>query len=163
VPHLLGRLHVVCFMSFAGGVGKTTLAVEAATLVGSRARYLTLDGDERRSGAPLDAARTNPAAHLRLGLDPATVSKQLSRYDWPDSMTFERRAVETRFGVTLLSLPQLPLQGLGPELPFDDIVAAGILDAAEQAGFQLVVVDLGTQLEDGTATSSARPTRSSGS
>jgi len=150
VPHLLARLHVVCFMSFAGGVGKTTLAVEAATLVGSRARFRTLDGDERPLRVLLlDAARTNPAAHLRLGLDPATVSKQLSRYDWPDAMTFERRAVETRFGVTLLSLPQLPLQGLGPELPFDDIVAAGILDAAEQAGFQLVVVDLGTQLEDG--------------
>ena len=150
VPHLLGRLHVVCLMSFAGGVGKTTLAVEAATLVGSRARYRTLDGEERPLRVLLiDAARTNPAAHLRLGLDPATVSKQLSRYDWPDALTFERRAVETRFGVTLLSLPQLPLQGLGPELPFDDIVAAGILDAAEQAGFQLVVVDLGTQLEDG--------------
>lgn len=150
VPHLLGRLHVVCLMSFAGGVGKTTLAVEAATLVGSRARYRTLDGEERPLRVLLlDAARTNPAAHLRLGLDPATVSKQLSRFDWPDAVTFERRAVETRFGVTLLSLPQLPLQGLGPELPFDDIVAAGILDAAEQAGFQLVVVDLGTQPEDG--------------
>jgi Mrp family chromosome partitioning ATPase len=150
VPHLLGRLHVVCLLSFAGGVGKTTLAVEAATLVGSRARYRTLDGDERPVRVLLlDAARTNPAAHLRLGLDPAQVSRLLTRYDWPDSLTFEMRAVETRFGVSLLSLPQLPLQGLGPELPFGPIEAAGILDAAEQAGFQLVVVDLGTQLEDG--------------
>ena len=150
VPHLLGRLHVVCLLSFAGGVGKTTLAVEAASLVGSRARYRTLDGEERPVRVLLlDAARTNPAAHLRLGLDPAQVSRLLTRYDWPDSMTFEKRAVETRFGVTLLSLPQLPLQGLGPELPFGPIEAAGILDAAEQAGFQLVVVDLGTQLEDG--------------
>ena len=150
VPHLLGRLHVVCLLSFAGGVGKTTLAVEAATLVGSRARYRTLDGEERPVRVLLlDAARTNPAAHLRLGLDPAQVSRLLTRYDWPDSLTFEKRAVETRFGVSLLSLPQLPLQGLGPELPFGPIEAAGILDAAEQAGFQLVVVDLGTQLEDG--------------
>jgi len=150
VPHLLGRLHVVCLLSFAGGVGKTTLAVEAASLVGSRARYRTLDGEERPVRVLLlDAARTNPAAHLRLGLDPAQVSRLLTRYDWPDSMTFEKRAVETRFGVTLLSLPQLPLQGLGPELPFGPIEAAGILDAAEQAGFQLVVVDLGTQIEDG--------------
>jgi Mrp family chromosome partitioning ATPase len=150
VPHLLGRLHVVCFMSFTGGTGKTTLAVEAASLVGSRARYQTMAGEERPVRVLLlDASRANPAAHLRLGLDSETVSKQLSRYDWPDAMTFERRAVETRFGVTLLSLPQLPLQGLGPELPFDDIVAVGILEAAEQAGFQLVVVDLGTQLEDG--------------
>jgi Mrp family chromosome partitioning ATPase len=150
VPHLLGRLHVVCLLSFAGGVGKTTLAVEAATLVGSRARYRTLDGEERPVRVLLlDAARTNPAAHLRLGLDPAQVSRLLTRYDWPDSLTFEKRAVETRYGVSLLSLPQLPLQGLGPELPFGPIEAAGILDAAEQAGFQLVVVDLGTQLEDG--------------
>ena len=150
VPHLLGRLHVVCLLSFAGGVGKTTLAVEAATLVGSRARYRTLDGEERPIRVLLlDAARTNPAAHLRLGLDPAQVSRLLTRYDWPDSLTFEKRVVETRYGVSLLSLPQLPLQGLGPELPFGPIEAAGILDAAEQAGFQLVVVDLGTQLEDG--------------
>jgi Mrp family chromosome partitioning ATPase len=150
VPHLLGRLHIVCLLSFAGGVGKTTLAVEAATLVGSRARYRTLDGEERPVRVLLlDAARTNPAAHLRLGLDPAAISRLLTRYDWPDTLTFEKRAVETRFGVTLLSLPQLPLQGLGPELSFGPIEAAGILDAAEQAGFQLVVVDLGTQLEDG--------------
>jgi Mrp family chromosome partitioning ATPase len=150
VPHLLGRLHVVCLLSFAGGVGKTTLAVEAATLVGSRARYRTLDGEERPVRVLLlDAARTNPAAHLRLGLDPTEVSRLLTRYDWPDSLTFEKRAVGTRFGVSLLSLPQLPLQGLGPELPFGPIEAAAILDAAEQAGFQLVVVDLGTQLEDG--------------
>jgi Mrp family chromosome partitioning ATPase len=109
-------------MSFAGGVGKTTLAVEAATLVGSRARYRTLDGEERPLKVLLlDAALTNPAAHLRLGLDPATVSKQLSRYDWPDAMTFERRAVETRFGVTLLSLPA-PAQASVPS-SFDDSAA----------------------------------------
>jgi MinD-like ATPase involved in chromosome partitioning or flagellar assembly len=150
VPHLLGGLHVVCFLSFAGGVGKTTLAVEAASMVGSRARYRTLDGETRPLRVLLlDAARTSPAAALRLGLDPDTVSRLLTRYDWPDAVTFEKRAVETGRGVTLLTLPQLPLQGLGPELPFGPIEAAGILDAAEQAGFQLVVVDLGSQLEEG--------------
>jgi MinD-like ATPase involved in chromosome partitioning or flagellar assembly len=150
VPHLLGRLHVVCFMSFAGGVGKTTLAVEAASLVGSRARYRTLGGEVRPLRVLLlDASRANPAAALRLGIDPDTVSRLLTRYDWPDSVTFEKRAVETRFGVTLMTLPQVPMQGLGPELPFGPIEAASILDAAEQSGFQLVVVDLGTQLEEG--------------
>lgn len=150
VPHLLGGLHVVCFMSFAGGVGKTTLAVEAASLVGSRARYRTLDGETRPIRVLLlDAARTSPAAALRLGLDSDTVSRLNARYDWPDTLTFEKRAVETRYGVTLLSLPQLPMQGLGPELPFGPIEAAGILDAAEQAGLQLVVVDLGSSLEEG--------------
>jgi Mrp family chromosome partitioning ATPase len=150
VPHLLGRLHIVCFMSFAGGVGKTTLAVEAATLVGSRARYRTLDGEVRPLRVLLlDAARTNPAAALRLGLDAETISKLLTRYDWPDPVTFEKRVVETRFGVTLLTLPQLPMQGLGPGLAFGPIEAAAILDAAEQAGFQLVVADLGAQLEEG--------------
>jgi CO dehydrogenase nickel-insertion accessory protein CooC1 len=137
-------------MSFAGGVGKTTLAVEAAALVGSRARYRTLDGETRPLQVLLvDAARTSPAAALRLGLDPDSVSKLVSRYDWPDQLTFEKRAVETRHGVSLLTLPPLPMQGLGPELPFGPIEAAGILDAAEGAGFQLVVVHLGTQLEEG--------------
>jgi CO dehydrogenase nickel-insertion accessory protein CooC1 len=137
-------------MSFAGGVGKTTLAVEAASLVGSRARYRTLDGEVRPLRVLLlDASRANPSAALRLGIDPDTVSRLLTRYDWPDSVTFEKRAVETRFGVTLLTLPQVPMQGLGPELPFGPIEAASILDAAEQSGFQLVVVDLGTQLEEG--------------
>lgn len=150
VPHLLDRLHVVCFMSFAGGTGKTTLAVEAASLVGSRARYQTMTGEQRPVRVLLlDASRANPAAHLRLGLESTTVSKLLTRYDWPDSMTFERRAVETEFGVTLLSLPQLPMQGLGPALSFNAIEATAILEAAELEGFQLVVVDLGTQLEAG--------------
>ena len=150
VPHLLNRLHVVCLLSFAGGTGKTTLAVEAASLVGSRARYQTMSGEQRPVRVLLlDASRSNPAAHLRLGLDPQTVSRLLSRYDWPDALTFERRAVETRLGVTLLSLPPLPMQGLGPELPFNTIEAEALLDAAEQAGFQLVVVDLGAQLEAG--------------
>lgn len=150
VPHLLGGLHVVCFLSFAGGVGKTTLAVEAASLIGSRARYRTLDGEARPLQVLLlDAARTSPTAALRLGLDPETVSKLVTRYDWPDPLTYEKRAVQTRFGVSLLTLPQLPLQGLGPDLPFGPIEAAAILDAAEQAGVQLVVADLGTSLEEG--------------
>ena len=150
VPHLLGGLHVVCFLSFAGGVGKTTLAVETASLIGSRARYRTLDGEVRPLRVlVLDAARTSPTAALRLGLDPDIVSKLLTRYDWPDPLTYEKRAVETRFGVSLLTLPQLPLQGLGPDLPFGPIEASAILDAAEQAGVQLVVADLGTSLEEG--------------
>jgi MinD-like ATPase involved in chromosome partitioning or flagellar assembly len=150
VPHLLGGLHVVCFLSFVGGVGKTTLAVETASLIGSRARYRTLDGEVRPLNVLLlDAARTSPTAALRLGLDPDTVSKLVTRYDWPDPLTYEKRAVETRFGVSLLTLPQLPLQGLGPDLPFGPIEAAAILDAAEQAGVQLVVADLGTSLEEG--------------
>lgn len=96
VPHLLGGLHVVCLMSFAGGVGKTTLAVEAASLVGSRARYRTLDGEIQPVRVLLiDAARTSPAAALRLGLDPDTVSRLNTRYDWPDTLSFEKRAVGT--------------------------------------------------------------------
>jgi hypothetical protein len=97
----------------------------------------------------LDAARASPAAALRLGLDPDAVSRLNTRYDWPDSLTFEKRVVETRFRVTLLSLPQVPMQGLGPKLAFGTEEAAAILDAAERAGFQLVVVDLGSQLEEG--------------
>jgi hypothetical protein len=131
-------------------VGKTTLAVEMASLIGSRARYQTLDGEQKPVRVLLiDAARSNPACHLRLGVEPATVSRLLSRYEWPDAMTFDGRVVETRFGVSLLSLPQLPLSGLGPEVPFGPIEVDAILEAAESAGFQVVVVDLGTQLEEG--------------
>jgi MinD-like ATPase involved in chromosome partitioning or flagellar assembly len=150
VPHLVGGLQIACLLSFAGGVGKTTLAVEMASLIGSRARYQTLDGEEKPVRVLLvDAARSNPACHLRLGVEGATVSRLLSRFEWPDAMTFAGRVVETRFGVSLLSLPQLPLQGLGPEVPFGPIEVDAILEAAESAGFQVVVVDLGTQLEEG--------------
>ena len=150
VPHLVGGLQIACLLSFAGGVGKTTLAVEMASLIGSRARYQTLDGEQKPVRVLLiDAARSNPACHLRLGVDPATVSRLLSRFDWPDAMTFAGRVVETGFGVSLLSLPQLPLQGLGPEVPFGPIEVDAILEAAESAGFQVVVVDLGMQLEEG--------------
>lgn len=150
VPHVVGGLQIACLLSFAGGVGKTTLAVEMASLIGSRARYQTLDGEQRTVRVLLiDAARSNPACHLRLGVDPATVSRLLSRYEWPDAMTFPGRVVETPFGVSLLSLPQLPLQGLGPEVPFGPIEVDAILEAAESTGFQVVVVDLGMQLEEG--------------
>src|SRR5665811_2023319 len=40
LPHLLRGLRLVCFISFAGGVGKTTLAVETASLVGTIGRYV---------------------------------------------------------------------------------------------------------------------------
>ncbi len=150
VPHLVGGLQIACLLSFAGGVGKTTLAVEMASLIGSRARYQTLDGEQKPVRVLLiDAARSNPACHLRLGVDPATISRLLSRYEWPDAMTFAGRVVETQFGVSLLPLPQLPLQGLGPEVPFGPIEVDAILEAAESAGFQVVVVDLGMQLEEG--------------
>ena len=110
--------------------GETTLAVEMASLIGSRARYQTLDGEQKPVRVLLiDAARSNPACHLRLGVDPATVSRLLSRFEWPDAMTFAGRVVETRFGVSLLPLPQLPLQGLGPEVPFGPMEVDAILEA----------------------------------
>ena len=112
----------------------------------------------------LDAARTNPAAHLRLGLDPATVSKLLTRYDWPDAMTFEKRAVETRFGVTLLSLPQLPLQGLGPELPFEsDRGRRRSSTRPSRPASSSSWSTSGRSSRTATATSSARPMSSSAS
>ncbi len=150
IPHLLGGLRLACFLSFAGGVGKTTLAVETATLVGSRARYRTLEGVERPVRVLLvDAARTNAATHLRLGLDADTVSRLQTRFDWPDEATFDGRVVATDHGTDALALPPLPLQGLGPPLPFGSIEADAILGAAERAGYQLLVVDLGGLPEEG--------------
>ena len=75
IPHVLPGLRVVAVTSFAGGVGKTTLAVEIATLVASRARIRSLEGAEQAVRVlVLDAARLASAVGLRLGLDPAALS-----------------------------------------------------------------------------------------
>jgi Mrp family chromosome partitioning ATPase len=150
VPHLVDSLRIVAVLSFAGGAGRTTLAVEAATYVAAHARYRTLEGDERAVRVLLlDASRSAPAAALRLGLDPEAVSRLRARFDWPDAVTLERRVVATRSGADLLTLPGLPFHGLGPALPFDQVVATALVDALHASPYQLLVVDLGSALEPG--------------
>ena len=83
LPHLLRGLRLVCFLSFAGGVGKTTLAVETASLVGSIGRYVAGDGSEASVRVLLlDAARFAPAAAIRLGVPPLERSTAWSAAWW---------------------------------------------------------------------------------
>lgn len=150
VPHVVAGLRVVVVVSFAGGVGKTTLAVETASLVAARARYRTIEGDERRvSVVLLDASRLAPAAGLRLGLAPDALSRLSGWQDWTDPRAVGRAAAATRSGVDLIALPaRLPLDAV-EGFDFGGREAAAILEGAELAGYQLVVADLGAAYEEG--------------
>lgn len=149
IPHLVAGLRVITVLSFAGGVGKTTLAVELASLLAARGRYRTLDGAEHALAVlVVDAARQAPAAGLRLGLDPASLAR-LPQADWTIPDAVERHATVSRCGVAVVALPaQLPLDGT-EGLRFGATAAAKILDGADRAGYGLVIVDLGGVHEEG--------------
>lgn len=157
VPHLLPGLRIAAFASFAGGVGKTTLAVEAATLIAARARYRTLDGDELPLRVLLlDASRvTAGAAGIRLRLDGGSISTAANPARWRQPRSVEDLAVPTRFGVDVALAPAHPMT-LGPELqpePERELFRADhvddFLEGAREAGYQLLITDLGSHLEDG--------------
>ncbi len=48
IPYVLPGPRLACFLSFAGGVGKTTLTVETSTLIATHARYRSADGEAHR-------------------------------------------------------------------------------------------------------------------
>jgi MinD-like ATPase involved in chromosome partitioning or flagellar assembly len=156
LPHLLRGFRLVCFLSFAGGVGKTTLAVETASLVGSVGRYVAQDGSE----APvrvllLDATRFAPAAAIRLGVAPKDLSSAWSPDAWRDPAVVRRFVVPTRYGVEVLTLPQHP-RASGRDLVFEnpdnEFLAGGaqtLLDAAHESDTALVVADLGSAIDEG--------------
>jgi Mrp family chromosome partitioning ATPase len=157
VPHLLPGLRIAAFTSFAGGVGKTTLAVEASTMIAARARYRTLDGDELPLQVlVLDASRiTAGAVAIRLGLDGEAISKAASPARWLRPRTVEDLAVPSRSGVDVALVPAHPSTfgfELQPE-PERDLFRADhvdeFLDGVREAGYQLLIVDLGSHLEDG--------------
>ena len=157
VPFVLPGPRLVCFLSFVGGVGKTTLAVEAATYIANRARYRTADGETLPVRALLiDAARMSAAVGLRLGIGADDLSKAWTYRDWtaPDAALDAR--VRSRHGVDLITLPPHPqLAGLERSTAEDGAdefrapEANSLLEAARIAGYQLVVADLGSVLEDG--------------
>ncbi len=62
--------HVVGFFSLAGGTGRTTLAVEVATILAVRGCARAATGDRAMRVALLDLAGRNPCVGLRLGLPP---------------------------------------------------------------------------------------------
>jgi MinD-like ATPase involved in chromosome partitioning or flagellar assembly len=156
LPHLLRGFRLVCFLSFAGGVGKTTLAVETASLVGSVGRYVAQDGSE----APvrvllLDATRFAPAAAIRLGVPPKDLSSAWAPDAWRDPAVARRFVVPTRYGVEVLTLPQHP-RASGRDLIFEnpdnEFLAGGaqtLLDAAHASDTALVVADLGSAIDEG--------------
>jgi Mrp family chromosome partitioning ATPase len=157
VPHLLPGLRIAAFVSFAGGVGKTTIAVEVASLIAARARYRTLEGEERPLRVLLlDASRvTAGAAGIRLGLDGEAISKGSNPARWHHPRSVEDLVVATRSDVDVVLVPAHPMT-LGPELqpePERELFRADhvddFLDGARDAGYLLLVVDLGSHLEDG--------------
>jgi cellulose biosynthesis protein BcsQ len=156
LPHLLRGLRLVCFLSFAGGVGKTTLAVETASLVGTTGRYVAGDGSE----APvrvllLDAARFAPAAAIRLGLPPAALATAWAPDAWREADAARRFVVGTRHGVDVLTLPPHPrISGRdaifeSPDNEFGALGAQTLLDAAHASEVALVVADLGSAIDEG--------------
>ena len=156
LPHLLRGLRLVCFLSFAGGVGKTTLAVETASLVGTTGRYVAGDGSEAPVRVLLiDAARFAPAAAIRLGVPPAALASAWAPDAWREADAARRFVVGTRHGVDVLTLPPHPrMSGRDAvfESPDNEFGAAGaqtLLDAAHASEVALVIADLGSAIDEG--------------
>ena len=157
VPHLLPGLRIVALLSFAGGVGKTALAVEAATLVAAHARYRTMDGDEHPLRVLLlDASRvTSGAAGIRLGLSGEALSRAANPARWHHPRAVEDLAVATRWGVDLVMAPPDPVaSGWEPQPEAEREVFRAdhvddLVEGAREAGYQLLVADMGSHLEDG--------------
>jgi len=157
VPHVLPGLRVACLLSFVGGTGRTTLAVEIATLVARRARYRTMEGEERPVRVLLvDANRLASAVGLRLGLSSEALSSAWMPRFWLEPGSVAELAAESRAGPSVLTLPphhQLTVSELRPmtEPPpeFSSLAAKAIVRGAEEAGYQLVIADLAATLEDG--------------
>ena len=150
-------MRVVVVAGFAGGVGRTTIAAEVATLVGSHARIRGLDGAESAVRVLLlDAARLTSAVGLRLGLSPAALSGSRSHRIWREPGAIGDLAVSTKWGADVLTLPPHPQlaereafagePGLGV---FGAAEAGELVEGAQRAGYHLLVVDLGSLLEEG--------------
>jgi Flp pilus assembly CpaE family ATPase len=156
IPHALPTMRVVAVAGFAGGTGRTTLAAEIATLVGSHARIRGLDGaDVAVRVLVLDAARLASAVGLRLGVAPAALARARGHRLWRDPGAIADLAAPTRWGTAVLTLPPHPQlgeydgagdAGLGQ---FGAADAGELVEGAQRAGYHLLVVDLGSLLEEG--------------
>ena len=157
VPHVLPGMRVACFLSFVGGTGRTTLAVETASLIAARARYQTMEGEERPVDVLLvDANRLASAVGLRLGLSPDALSSAWLPRFWLEPSAVGELAVRSGSGPSVLTLPphhQLSMSELHPMTDpppeFSALAARAIIRGAEDAGYQLLVADLAANLEEG--------------
>jgi Flp pilus assembly CpaE family ATPase len=92
---------------------------------------------------------------LRLGLAPAALSASRGHRIWRDPGAVGELAVATRWGADVLTLPPHPQlaerDGLAdPGLGVFGAAEAGqLVEGAQRAGYHLLVVDLGSLLEEG--------------
>ncbi len=157
LPYVFPIPRLVCLLSFAGGVGKTTLAVELATYLAAKARYR--DPDERAHAVEVllvDASRLAPAVGLRLGLSPRTLSEAWRWVDRHDAGAVAATIRPVRDHLSLLSLAPAANYLAAepswlPEAEFTPGAAAAVIDAARRAGSVLAIADLGTRIEAGHA------------
>jgi len=98
---------------------------------------------------------TAGAAGIRLGLDGDALSNASNPARWHRPRSVEDLVVSTREGVDIALAPAHPMT-LGPELqpePERELFRADhvddFLDGARETGYQLLIVDLGSHLEDG--------------
>jgi cellulose biosynthesis protein BcsQ len=156
IPYVLPGPRLACFVAFAGGVGKTTLAVETATLLASRARYRSADDTTHPLRVVvIDAARLTSAVGLRLGLKPEALSASRGPRDWNNPASVEDAIAASPQLVDVITLPPHSMLGGraradgGGTMTFGTPAAEAILTAAQRAGYGLVVADLGNLLEEG--------------
>jgi MinD-like ATPase involved in chromosome partitioning or flagellar assembly len=127
-----GRGHVVVFFSLNGGTGRTTLAVELATLLAVRGRAAAASGSWGERVALLDLTERSPTVGLRLGI-PIPVAAGVP----PGTSLLTHES-------GLLVLAASPAERSGAAAGAAWVRAA--LAAAERAGAGLVVVDIDCDL-----------------
>ena len=157
LPYVFPIPRLVCLLSFAGGVGKTTLAVELASYLAAKARYRSPDDRAHAVEVLLiDASRLAPAVGLRLGLSPRALSEAWRWVDRHDAGAVAATIRPVRDHLSLLSLAPAANYLAAepswlPEAEFTPGAAAAVIEAAHRAGSVLAIADLGTRLEAGHA------------
>jgi hypothetical protein len=155
LPYVFPIPRLVCLLSFTGGVGKTSLAVELATYLAARARYRGVDGEAHGVEVLLiDAARLAPAVGLRLGLSARALAEAWRWVDRRDPGAVAATIRPVRDHLSLLSVAPDPSflgaePGGPPEAEFSSSAADVHIEAAKRAGAVLAIADLGTRFEAG--------------
>ena len=155
LPYVFPIPRLVCLLSFAGGVGKTTLAVELATYLAAKARYRSADDQAHAVKVLLiDGARAAPAVGLRLGLSARALSEAWRWVDRHDARAVTATVRPVGDNLSLLALAPDPNHLAAepswlPEAEFTPGAAAAVIEAARDAGSVLAIADLGTRFEPG--------------